>query len=293
MTSRSRTVAFVAYCLCIGLGHWQVLRALYDHSRHDETASHLVAIPAVSIPLIYLARTTVFAAVRTAPGAGLAVIAAGVALALAGPWYGPALGRPDALALSVGALAVMWVGGFLLFYGPKAFRMALFPLFFLVFMVPIPTLVLNGLIDLLKSGSADAVAGLFSLSGTLYYREGFVFSLPSIVIEVADECSGIRSSIALVLTALLAGHMTLDSWWKKAVLVAVAIPLTIVKNAIRIVTLSLLAIHVDPEFLTGQLHHDGGVLFFALTLAMMAPILALLRRSEPARSENPVRVEPA
>ena len=57
-------------------------------------------------------------------------------------------------------------------------------------------------------------------------------------------------------------------------------PLTILKNGIRIVTLSLLAIHVDPGFLTGQLHHDGGVLFFLLTLAMMAPVLAWLRRSE-------------
>jgi exosortase len=243
--------------------------------------------------LIYFARNTVFALVRPAVRAGLAVTAAGVALALVGRWSGPALGHSDALALSVAALAVMWLGGFLLFYGPTAFRAALFPLLFVAFMVPIPSLVLDGLIYLLRAGSADAVAGLFSLTGTLYYREGFVFALPSVVIEVADECSGIRSSIALVLTALLAGHMTLASWWKKAVLVAVAIPLTIVKNAIRIVTLSLLAIHVDPEFLTGQLHHDGGVLFFALTLAMMAPILALLRRSEPVRAEAPVQVETA
>ena len=63
-----------------------------------------------------------------------------------------------------------------------------------------------------------------------YYREGFVFSLPNVAIEVADECSGIRSSIALVLTALLAGHMSLVTGWKKVVLVAVALPLTILKN---------------------------------------------------------------
>ena len=112
--------------------------------------------------------------------------------------------------------------GFCCFTDRTAFRAALFPLLFLAFMVPIPSMLLDGLIFLLRSGSADAVAGLFSLTGTLYYREGFVFTLPSVVIEVAEECSGIRSSIALVLTALLAGHMWLDSGWKKAVLVAVA-----------------------------------------------------------------------
>jgi hypothetical protein len=45
-------------------------------------------------------------------------------------------------------------------------------------------------------------------------------------------------------------------------------------------TLSMLAMHVDPEFLTGQLHHEGGIVFFALGLVILAPVLAVLRKSE-------------
>jgi exosortase/archaeosortase family protein len=112
-----------------------------------------------------------------------------------------------------------------------------------------------------------------------------VFTLPNLAIEVADECSGIRSSTALLLTSLLAGHAFLDSPWRKALLVLLVLPTTILKNGIRIVTLSLLSLHIDPAFLEGQLHHEGGILFFVLALAILAPVLILLRRFEAAPRE--------
>jgi exosortase/archaeosortase family protein len=79
---------------------------------------------------------------------------------------------------------------------------------------------------------------------------------------------------------LLAGDAFLRSGWAKLVLVLAVLPVAILKNGIRIVTLSLLATHVDEEFLTGQLHHEGGVVFFVVSLAILAPVVAVLRRSE-------------
>jgi exosortase/archaeosortase family protein len=67
------------------------------------------------------------------------------------------------------------------------------------------------------------------------------------------------------------------------VMVLAILPLAVLKNGIRIVTLTLLAIHVDPGFLSGQLHHEGGIVFFLLSLAMLAPLLFILRRYEVAR----------
>ena len=68
------------------------------------------------------------------------------------------------------------------------------------------------------------------------------------------------------------------------------IPLSIAKNAIRIVTLTLLAIHVDPGYLDGQLHHDGGIVFFGLSLLIMLPFMLLLRRLE--RRQTPPTARP-
>jgi exosortase len=275
-----RTILFSIYGLCLMLANAGVLRALIDLSRKNDTASHHILIPFVTLVLMYQRRGVIFSAVRTAAAAGVTVILTGLGLALWGSRYWASGG--GSLGLMVGAMVVMWVGGFLLFYGRDAFRAALFPLLFLGFMIPVPTTLLDGATLFLKTGSTEVVAGLFTLTGTPYYREGFIFSLPKFAIEIADECSGIRSSIALLLTSLLAGHMFLVSGWKKALLVVAIFPVAVMKNGIRIVSLSLLATYVDPGFLTGQLHHEGGIVFFLLALVLLAPLLAFLRNSETA-----------
>ena len=256
------------------------LQALFDLAAHDATSSHVVLIPAVAATLVFLRRDSIFEVVRPAGTAGVSValIGAGV-LAVARVWGdGGIQGLP--LTLAVSGLVVMWVGGFLLFYGWRAARAAAFPLSFLVFTIPIPSALLNAATLFLKEGSREAVAGLFTLTRTPYYQEGFTFALPKFVIEIADECSGIRSSIALFLTSLLVGHLFFKGPWTRAFIMIAVIPVAVLKNGIRIVSLSLLASYVDPGFLTGRLHHDGGIVFYVVTLAIFAPLVVLLNNWE-------------
>lgn len=282
MTLPRRTILFAAYSLFLVAGNVGVLRALVNLARQDPTASHIMLIPFVTLVLICQRRDSIFSSLRSAALAGIGVILVGLGILLAGRPSGESGSHGSSLSIMVGGLVVLWIGGFLLFYGRNAFRAALFPLLFLGFMVPMPSILLDPVILFLKTGSREAVAGLFMLTGTPYHREGFVFSLPKFVIEIADECSGIRSSMALLLTGLLAGHMFLRTGWKKALLVAAIVPTAMVKNGIRIVSLSLLASYVDPGFLTGRLHHDGGIVFFLLTLALLTPLFVLLYSSETA-----------
>ena len=79
-------------------------------------------------------------------------------------------------------------------------------------------------VQVLKHGSTEAVSALFTLTGQVYHRDAFVFSLPGVVIEIADECSGIRSSIGLLLTSLLAGHVFLRNAWTKSILFLAVLP---------------------------------------------------------------------
>ena len=62
--------------------------------------------------------------------------------------------------------------------------------------------------------------------------------------------------------------------------VLLVIPLSIIKNGIRIATLTLLSLYVNPDFLSGNLHRDGGFVFFFLALAMLFPVLRLLEKTE-------------
>jgi exosortase len=285
--SGRRHTAFGMYCLCVAAANFRLLMALVHHSIGDASASHLIVIPLAALALVYRRRTTVFSTVQSDIPAGIGLILGGLGLLVTAGGVRASAGQASSLTWPIAAIVVLWAGGFLLFYGRQAARAALFPLLFLGLMIPIPPQVLDGAIVVLKSGSTEVVAALFALTGTPFYREGFVFSLPSVVIEIADECSGIRSSIALLLTSLLAGDLYLKSPWRRAILVLAILPVTLIKNGVRIVGLSLLAMHVDPSFLTGQLHKEGGIVFFVLALALLGPVLVFLHKSEASKPSAP------
>ena len=281
---------FGVYVVALLAANLPVVGALIDLSRQDNTASHVVLVPFVTLVLVFWDRRAVFSSVQRAPRAGAGVALLGLAVLAVGR-RALAAGVTDALSLSVAGLVVALAGGFLFAFGARAVRAAAFPLAFLCFTVPFPEAVIAGATQVLKNGSTEVVAWLFTLTGTPYYREDYIFVLSTVAIEIADACSGIRSSIGLLLTGLLAGYACLRRPWSRAVLLAAVLPMTILKNGIRIVALTLLAMHVDPSYLTGQLHHEGGIVFFLLALGLLAPVLVALQRLEVR--EPPIRSAPA
>ena len=72
--------------------------------------------------------------------------------------------------------------------------------------------------------SADVSAWLFRMTGTPLLRDGTVLALPGIVLQVAQECSGIHSSWVLFITSLVASHLFLKSPWRRLILVAFVHP---------------------------------------------------------------------
>jgi exosortase len=274
---------FGAYSLGLLVIGLATVRGLFEYSQQNDYGSHVVLIPLVTLALIVQERKSVFSTLRIDWLPGIGVILAGSMLAMFSQLAAPSSNTGGQLSLAVAACLLLWVGGFVLLFGRSALRAALFPVCFLFFTIPIPPQLLAGAIQVLKHGSTEVAAALFALTGTPNHREGFVFTLPSLVIEVADECSGIRSSIGLLLTSLLAGYMFLGNTWSRVFLLAVVLPITVFKNGVRIVSLALLAIHVDPGFIVGRLHHEGGIVFFLLALAMFMPVVGLLYRLETQR----------
>ncbi|MBC8094498.1 MAG: exosortase [Akkermansiaceae bacterium] len=164
--------------------------------------------------------------------------------------------------------------------GGKFLRSALFPLGFLIFMVPLPASAEYAFESFLQYGSAYASYILLKLAGNSMYFEGTTFMLPGITLEVAPECSGIRSTLVLFLTSLIAGHLFLRNNWNKAILASVVIVLGIARNALRIFTLAQLCVHVSLDWIDSPLHHRGGPIFFALSLIPLFFLLWYLRKRE-------------
>lgn len=222
------------------------------------------------------------------PYIGMSVVIAGLAFYWIGFSNGKSLSQNDFLFLCTLGF-VMWLnGGFIIFYGKRAYRQARFPLLFLVFMIPIPLFILDPFIRFLQVLAAHTVHGIFEIIDIPYIKRGLVFELPGIAIEVAKECSGIRSSLALFITSIIAGYMFLKTGRRRVILALSIFPITIFKNALRITTLALMAVYVDPSWLTNSwLHRAGGKPFFILGLCLLLPILMLLRRSEKKEKYSP------
>jgi exosortase len=172
-------------------------------------------------------------------------------------------------------------GTFVLCYGFSAARTFSFGLLFLLCLVPLPAAVLNEVIAFLQRSSADMTDSVFAALGIPFFRDGFIFRLPNLTIHIAEECSGIRSTLSLLVTSLVAGHFFLRSAWGKTALVSVVVPLAIIKNAFRIVGLSLLANYVDLSFITDSaLHRFGGIPLFVVSLVILLGVAWLIRRVE-------------
>jgi len=246
----------------------------------NKHASQILLVPFISAALIWWNRKVVFQNSRWSVLFALPVLFFGGMFLIAGKIFGGRLGENDHLTVMASSLVVICFGGFLLFYGPSSFKAALFPLLFLFFAVPIPIAVLDGVIAVLQRGSAEVAFVLLRLTGTPVYHNGVILTLPGLVVEVAPQCSGIRSGITLVIVSLLANHLLLSSWWKRIAFILATIPVLFLKNAIRIAALSLLAVHVDRGILDSQLHQEGGILFLMLGLLLLYPVLAMLVRSE-------------
>jgi exosortase len=251
------------------------------YSLDNESSSHILIIPLIVAYLLFSARDQIFLKNEGSSALGFSILAIGGGIRLFGLRY--AHGGNNFESLTGLALVLSILGSFLLCYGNRSGRKAIFPLLFLFLMIPIPDVLLDRIIYLLQSGSTACAYAFFKVLGVPVLRHGFLLSVPGVTIEVARECSSIRSSIALFITCLLAAYLFLSVAWKRLMFVLLAICFSIIKNGIRITTLTLLATHVDPGYLTGRLHREGGFFFFVLTLAMLAPVLYLLHKSEAQR----------
>ncbi len=264
---------------------WGPLMSSFALALHDEEYTHILLILPISAALIFLDSGRLDWK-ATEPSAGLSVNIGSVLLALAVlttamvRWRVVALSSDVQLSVNMLALVVWWIAAFISCFGATAFRRALFPLGFLLWMVPFPDFVLNPIVSLLQRGSAASAHLLFLMAGIPVEQRGMLVHIPGLTLEVAPECSSIRSSLVLLVVTMVLAQLLLRSFWRRVLVVAVAIPLSVAKNGLRIFALGVLATRVDPSFLDGNFHRHGGIIFFLMALAVIFLLLWILRRSE-------------
>jgi exosortase C (VPDSG-CTERM-specific) len=284
MEAPRRFSACAAFVVLLTLLFIQPLARLAFYAADSNLDSYILLVPFVAGYLLYIQRGQLPTVCRrsivgtvTLGAIGLAALAAGVT------WKG-SLSLNDHLALMALAYVSFVAASGFLFLGAKWMAAAAFPVSFLIFLVPLPDAAVTWLENASVVASAEAAALYFGIAGTSLVRHGTVFELPGIVLQVAQQCSGIRSSWVLVITSLLASHMFLKSPWRRLVLVAFVIPLGILRNGFRILVIGLLCVHIGPQMIDSPIHHHGGPIFFALSLVPLFLLALWLRHGEQQRA---------
>jgi exosortase len=253
--------------------------------------SHILFIPLISACLLYEKRRALQKPVEVSHKPGSAMIITGVIIYVVDLIYSDTFTVNQSLSL-IGLSAVMsWTGVFAYCYGIKAMRVAIVPFAFLVFIFPIPTSVMDKFVYLLQAGSSYTVECFLTLTGVPFTRDGFIFHLPTLSVEVAKQCSGIRSTLALIITSVLASHILLRNYWQKSIFLVSIVPIAIFKNGLRITVLSILGVYLDERILVdGWLHRSGGIVFFIIALCLLSLVLILLRSAEKFTSHGRTNV---
>ena len=257
------------------------LLGLANYAAGSELYSYILLVPFVSAYLLYLRRDQLPKTLVTDVPLAVVSLAAGLCVLVLIYWLDFVRQRPsdnDRLALlTLSFLCFLAAGGFF-FFGRGWMRAAAFPLAYLIFMVPMPDAMADALETASKYASAEVANVLFQLSGTPFLRAGLIFQLPNITIEVAQECSGIRSSWVLLMTSILAANLFLKTRWRRFALVAFVLPLAILRNGFRILVIGLLCVNVGPQMIHSLIHRRGGPLFFMLSLIPFFLVLWWLRK---------------
>jgi len=279
MISLSPSRQFVLLCAISLVIGWQPLLRTFALAWRTDEYTHLLLIVPISAALIFTEWATLKPVFKPAVGLGSALLVIAILIGVY-PRRMMSSQSDIQLSVSMAAMVIWWIGSFVLCFGGRIARHFLFPLCFLFWLVPIPAPVLNKIVAFWQQWSATSASMLFSALGIPVTQNGVILSIPGLTLEVAQECSSLRSSLMLIVTTMVLAHLFLRSFWRKTAVVMAAIPLSIAKNGLRIFTISMLGTRVDPGFLHGNLHRHGGILFFLLALFAVLLLLWFLNRNE-------------
>ncbi len=212
-------------------------------------------------------------------GGTLALV--GCRVALSNGW---AAAPDDYLCLMTLSFLLFLLGSAFVFLGTNFLRSLAFPIGFAFFAIPLPEVARHGIETFLQWGSADVAAMMLRITGMPVYQNGTAFQLPGKFLDVAPECSGIHSSFVLIMVSTVAGHLFLNSRWRRSLLLLAVIPLALLRNGFRIFTIAQLCVHIGPHMIDSPIHRRGGPIFFALSMIPFLLLLLYLRKGERQRS---------
>jgi len=256
--------------LLLVLLYFPVLRNMVLDWYHDDNMGHGFFVPVVSAWIIWQQRAKLLAAAYGPNLWGLAIVLMGGLLLVVGTFAVEQTVMRGSFLISLWG-AVITLGGF------RLLRDLAFPLFLLVFMIPLPAVIYNQITFPLQMFASQVAETALSLLGIPVLREGNILELPSQRLSVVEACSGIRSLMSLTYLSLIYGYLFESRIWLRVVLLVLTPGIAILVNAARVTATGLIS-EYDPELAVGAFHTMEGWFMFLLALMLLVVVHRLLGR---------------
>ena len=252
---------FVLFTLCY---YPTFLWLHYKYSLEESYFSHGYLIPFVSAYLIYIMKNELSQIARSSSAIGLGIIIAALLIHILG-----VLGDINFIS---GFSMVLYITGCSLYLlGGQFTKKISFPLFFLIFMCPVPDGIIDTVALPLKAMATTLSLHMIDILNIPFVREGFVIHLPSSTYVVGAPCNGVRSLIAFFAVGFLFLYFIRSTWWKKGILLLLIPPISILLNGMRIAILLFIANQYGQQAASPEsyLHDGSGLLVFIIGIGAL------------------------
>lgn len=221
----------------------------------DSYYSHGFLVPLVCAYLIWRKRKKLKTLPIESSKAGLIVLVAGLLLHIIS----------SLLKINFGtyiSIIIVLEGLILYLLGREINRELLFPLVFLIFMIPLPSVVIIAFSFKMKMFAAQLSANLVNQMGISALRDGSTIYLPNGQLVIGDPCSGLRSLISLLALGAIFTQFFSVSVMRKNILFLSAIPIALTSNVLRIIALLWVTYVYGEKVALGFFHDLSGMLVF-------------------------------
>jgi exosortase B len=270
-------IAIAGLTALYGPTFWDLFHGLWA----GDQQGHGPIVLGISVWLLWKNRVALNALpMRSSPVAGWSALAIGLLLYLVGR-------SQDILIFEVGSIVPVTVSVLLLLSGYQAVRLMWFPLFFMVFMVPLPGLFVDALTQPMKMAVSYFAEFLLYHLGYPISRSGVILQIGQYQLLVADACAGLNTLFTLEALGLLYLNLIRHQSAMRNILLAIFIvPISFTANVIRVMVLTLITYHFGDAAGQGFLHGFAGMVLFLAALTLIIAFDGLLRMALPSRQSS-------
>jgi exosortase len=269
-TSRTtlRWAQILWFALLVLVCYWPTIAQLVRIWAGDDDMGHGFFVPLVAGFIVWQRREELTAEPPRSNKWGLAVIAWGAIQSILATLAAELFTQRLAIVITLTGI-VLYIGG------KRWLKLLAFPLFLLIFMIPIPAILYAQLTLRLQEMATVMAEWLLSTIGIPVLREGNLLKLPSQTLNVAEACSGIRSLLSLSFLSLVYGYFRDRRGWVRTLLFFLTIPIAIGANGLRVMFTGILS-EMNTAWASGFYHEVEGYLVFVVALASLLAFHSLV-----------------